>query len=100
MLWGKEINLSVGDKKVTSSAGQKKFTVQLEKHRFQTLYVPIQQLNAHFEKQDKGEQGIPPKREQCRLVLQQGCREYPGDSKGARQAPEHITEPFLRAGGY
>lgn len=42
MLWGKEINSSVGHEKGTSSAGQKKFTVQLEKHRFQTLSVQIQ----------------------------------------------------------
>lgn len=37
MLWGKEKKSSVGDKKVTSSAGQNKFSVQLEKRRFQTL---------------------------------------------------------------
>lgn len=37
MLWGKEKKSSVGDKKVTSSAGQNKISVQLEKRRFQTL---------------------------------------------------------------
>lgn len=35
--YGERKRSSVGDKKVTSSAGQNKFSVQLEKRRFQTL---------------------------------------------------------------
>ena len=50
MLRGKEINLSVGDEKVTSSAGQNKFSVQLEKHRFQTLSASTEYFKVLFKK--------------------------------------------------
>jgi len=42
VLWGKEINSSVGDEKVISSAGKKMFGVPLEKHRFKTLSAPTE----------------------------------------------------------
>lgn len=45
-------------------------------------------------------EGKPSQSSAAAAVLQQGYREYPGDTKGAHQAPEHNIDPLLRAGVY